>query len=64
MRIIRYAFGTNMANELVIKALENAYNSQKSKDDVIFHTNLESQYTSKDMKQLCTKSFSKICICF
>jgi len=53
-----------MANELVIKALENAYNSQKSKDDVIFHTNLESQYTSKDMKQLCTKSFSKICICF
>ncbi len=63
-KIIGYAFGTNMTNELVIKALKTAYKSQEPQNNVIFHTDLGSQYTSNDMKKLCrilkiTQSFSK-----
>ena len=53
-------------NELVKKALSNAYYNQapdKNKQ-FIFHTDLGSQYTSNDLKELCEKfnsiqSFSK-----
>ena len=53
-------------NELVKKALSNAYYNQapdKNKQ-LIFHTDLGSQYTSNDLKELCEKfniiqSFSK-----
>ncbi|NLK23308.1 MAG: IS3 family transposase [Clostridiales bacterium] len=65
-KIIGYAFGKRMTNELVKKALSNAYYSQvpdKNKK-LIFHTDLGSQYTSNDLKELCKKfniiqSFSK-----
>ena len=63
-KIIGYAYGTNMTNDLVMEALEKAYSSQNPNKPVIFHTDLGSQYTSNDMKMLCEKlriiqSFSK-----
>ena len=50
-----------MTNNLVIKDLKNAYYSQNSDKNkhIIFHTDLGSQYTSNDLKQLC-KEFSII----
>ena len=64
-KIIGYAFGKRMTNDLVIKALKNAYYKQlpdKNKK-LIFHTDLGSQYTSNDLKEICkefniTQSFS------
>ena len=63
-KIIGYAYVTNMTNDLVVTALERAYSSQKPNKSIIFHTDLGSQYTSNDMKNLCkklniTQSFSK-----
>lgn len=56
-----------MTNDLVIKALKNAYCNQSPDKDkqLIFHSDLGSQYTSNDLKGLCkefniTQSFSKI----
>ncbi|WP_294154580.1 IS3 family transposase [uncultured Clostridium sp.] len=65
-KIIGYAFGKRMTNDLVVKALKNAYynqNPDKNKH-IIFHTDLVSQYTSNDLKELCKEfniiqSFSK-----
>ena len=55
-----------MTNNLVIKALKNAYYSQNpdKNKQIIFHTDLGSQYTSNDLKELCKEfniiqSFSK-----
>ncbi|SFU59956.1 Transposase InsO and inactivated derivatives [Clostridium sp. DSM 8431] len=63
-KIIGYAYGKSMNNALVVEALTNAYNLQKPSNNVIFHTVLGSQYTSNEMKELCSKlnikqSFSK-----
>ena len=65
-KIIRYAFDKKMTNNLVTKALKNAYYSQRPNKNklLIFHTDLCSQYTSNDLKELCkefniTQSFSK-----
>ena len=63
-KIIGYAYGKSMDNSLVLKALTNAYESQKPSEGVIFHTDLGSQYTSNDMRKECSKlkirqSFSK-----
>ena len=61
-KIIGYAFGKRMTNDLVVKALKNAYYNQNP--NKIFHTDLGSQYTSNDLKELCKEfniiqSFSK-----
>ena len=55
-----------MTNNLVIKALKNAYYSQNhdKNKQIIFHTYLGAQYTSNDLKELCKEfniiqSFSK-----
>ena len=63
-KIIGYAYGTNMTNDLVITALKRAYSSQNPDKQLIFHTDLGSQYTSNDMRMLCEElniiqSFSK-----
>ena len=63
-KIIGYAYGKSMNNSLVVEALTNAYTLQKPSDNVIFHTDLGSQYTSNEMKKLCStlnikQSFSK-----
>ena len=41
-----------MTTHIIIKALKNAYVSQKSKDKIILHTDLGSQYTSQEFKDL------------
>lgn len=44
-----------MTNNLVVKALKNAYynqNPDKNKP-LIFHSDLGSQYTSNELKELC-----------
>ncbi|MDU4802385.1 IS3 family transposase [Clostridium butyricum] len=65
-KIIGYAFGKRMTNDLVVKALKNAYYSQSpdKNTQLIFHSDLGSQYTSNDLKELCKEfniiqSFSK-----
>jgi len=46
-KVIGYSFGRSMTTELVEKALENAYVTQKPNDGVLlFHSDLGSQYTS------------------
>lgn len=54
-KIIGYAFGKRMTKDLVVKALKNAYCSQSPDKDkqLIFHSDLGSQYTSNDLKELC-----------
>ena len=44
-----------MTNNLVIKALKNAYYSQNpdKNKQIIFHIDLGSQYTNNDLKELC-----------
>ena len=42
-KVIGYAFSRSMTNELVEKALEDAYISQQPKAGVIFHSDLGSQ---------------------
>ena len=55
-----------MTNDLVIKSLKNAYYSHFPDKNIqlIFHSDLRSQYTSNDLKELCKEfniiqSFSK-----
>ena len=63
---ISYAFGKRMINELVVKALKNAYYSESPNKNkqLIFYTDLGYQYTSNELKEICkefniTQSFSK-----
>ncbi|WP_157452239.1 hypothetical protein [Clostridium massiliamazoniense] len=44
-----------MNNNLVLTALRNAYYTQvpDKSTNLIFHSDLESQYTSNDIKELC-----------
>ena len=65
-KIIGYSFGKKMDNNLVLTALKNAYYTQApdKSTSLIFHSDLGSQYTSNDMKELCynlniTQSFSQ-----
>lgn len=45
-KIIGYYFGKKMTTDLIIKALENAYTLQRPNKNLIFHSDLGSQYTS------------------
>ena len=46
-----------MTNDLVIKPLKNAYYSQSPDKDkkIIFHSDLGSQYTINDLREICTE---------
>ena len=62
-KVIGYSFSRSMTTEMVKKALENAYVTQKPNDGVIFHSDLGSQYTSDDFAEMIqdykmTHSFS------
>ncbi len=46
-KIIGYSFSRNMTTNLVVKALENAYHTQKPPEGLILHTDLGTQYTSQ-----------------
>ncbi len=41
-----------MTTDIIVQALMNAYVSQRPKDKVILHTDLRSQYTSQEFKNL------------
>ena len=51
-KVIGYSFSRSMTTELVKKALENAYVTQKPSEGVIFHSDLGSQYTSEDFAKM------------
>ncbi|WP_081356456.1 DDE-type integrase/transposase/recombinase [Priestia aryabhattai] len=50
-KIVGYSFSRSMTTELVIKALQNAYSSQKPRKGLLLHTDLGSQYTSREFTQ-------------
>src|SRR5699024_1077582 len=50
-KIVGYSFSRTMTTELIIKALENAYHTQKPDDALIFHSDLGTQYTSNEFSQ-------------
>lgn len=63
-KIVGYSFSRNMTTNLVIKALENAYHTQKPPENLILHTDLGTQYTSQEFQTLLANykikpSFSK-----
>jgi putative transposase len=63
-KIIGYDFSKSMDINCVIKALKNAYNTQKPTHELILHTDLGTQYTSDDFSRVIkelkiTHSFSK-----
>ncbi|WP_459500870.1 IS3 family transposase [Bacillus sp. C1] len=63
-KIIGYSFSRNMTTNLVVKALENAYYTQKPQKGLILHTDLGTQYTSQEFQTLLANynikpSFSK-----
>src|SRR5699024_1193539 len=51
MKVIAYSVSRSMTTDLVEKALENAYVTQKPTDGVIFHSDLGSRYTSDDFAE-------------
>lgn len=50
-KIVGYSFAKSMTVELVNQALSNAINVQQPKEGLIIHTDLGSQYTSKDFEE-------------
>ncbi|MCI1744333.1 hypothetical protein [Heyndrickxia oleronia] len=48
IKIVGYSFLRTMTTDLITEALENADNSQNPSDDVVFHSDLDSQCTSDD----------------
>ena len=54
-KIVGYSFSRTMTTELITNALENAYHTQKPADGLIFHSNLGTQYTSDEFKQVIDK---------
>ena len=62
-KIVGYAYGRSMTTELVTNALKNACETQKPGDDLIFHSDLGTQYTSEAFEKVIksyhiTHSFS------
>ena len=54
-KIIGYHFSKQMTTDIIVQALKNAYVSQRPKDKVILHTDLGTQYTSQDFKNLTSE---------
>ncbi|AYK05658.1 IS3 family transposase [Brevibacillus laterosporus] len=50
-KIIGYSFSRHMTVDVVLHALKNAYDTQKPARDLVLHTDLVAQYTSKDFTQ-------------
>lgn len=51
-KIIGYSYSKNMDKEIVIKALKNACIDVKDTKGIIFHSDLGTQYTSKEFNEL------------
>ena len=54
-KMIGYHFSKQMTTDIIVQALMNAYVSQRPKDKVILHTDLGTQYTSEDFKNLTSE---------
>ena len=54
-KMIGYHFSKQMTTEIIVQALKNAYTFQRPKDKVILHTDLGSQYTSREFKHLTSE---------
>ncbi|MDB8563350.1 IS3 family transposase [Turicibacter sanguinis] len=54
-KMIGYHFSKQMTTDIIVQALKNAYVSQRPKDKVILHTDLGTQYTSQDFKNLTSE---------
>lgn len=52
LQVIGYEYGKHMATELVTKAFNNAIANRKPSENMIFHTDLGSQYTSEIFEDL------------
>ncbi|MGG1267252.1 IS3 family transposase [Brevibacillus laterosporus] len=50
-KIIGYSFLRHMTVDVVLRALKNAYDTQKPARDLVLHTDLGAQYTSQDFTQ-------------
>lgn len=50
-KIVGYSFSRTMTTDLVIKALNNAYETQNPDEGLILHTDLGSQYTSEEFEK-------------
>jgi transposase InsO family protein len=49
-KVVGYSFSQSMTTDIVIKPLENAYETQVPEEVLILHTNLDSQYTRKSLR--------------
>lgn len=63
-KIIGYSLSKTMTTDIVINALDMACKDKRSLKGLIFHSDLGSQYTSRSVKEYCSKlgitqSFSK-----
>ena len=54
-KIIGYHFSKQMTTDIVVQVLIKAYASQRPQSEVILHTDLGSQYTSKELKDLTSR---------
>src|SRR5690606_25278400 len=54
-KIVGYSFSRTMTTDLIIKALENAYHTQKPGEGLIFHSDLGTQYTSEEFANTIKK---------
>ena len=63
-KVISYSIGKNNSSQLVNTTLKKAYENRNPKDELIFHSDVGSNYTSKSFAKLLTDynvhhSFSK-----
>ena len=54
-KIVGYSFARSMTTDLITKALDNAYYSQKPAKGLIFHSDLGTQYTSDEFAKTIEK---------
>src|SRR5690625_7739467 len=54
-KIIGYSFSRTMTTELITKALENAYHTQKPDEGLIFHSDLDTHCTSDELANVIQK---------
>ena len=54
-KMIGYHFCKQMITDIIVQALKIYYVSQRPKDKVILHTDLGTQYTGQDLKNLTSE---------
>jgi len=54
-KIVGYSFSRTMTTDLIINALDNAYHIQRPEKELIFHSDLGTQYTSDEFANVIQK---------